>query len=85
MLRRFIVATATVAAFGILFGLTDAFAAGHRARGNHSHTSNSTSFNRHALKHNRRARRAFPYRRYGLLPYGGFVGESLPSYYTSHT
>jgi len=92
MLRRFIIAIATVAAFGISFSSTNASAAEHGSRGGHSHTFNPKSFNGHSLRYsrhshsghslryNRRAHGFSPYGGYGYFPYGGFAGAYLPDY-----
>jgi hypothetical protein len=82
MLRRFIIAIATVAAFGISFSSTNASAAKLGGGDGHLHTSNPTFFNKHSLRHDRGGYGYFPYGAYGYLPYGGFVGANLSDYYT---
>ena len=69
MLRRFIIAIATVAAFSILFNSTNASATKPGAGVGHSHTFIRTSFNKHSIRYGRRA--------YGHLAYGGRRGFSL--------
>ena len=76
MLRRFVIAIAIVAAFGVSFSSTNASAAKLGGRGGHSHSFSPYSFNKHSLRYGRRGYTSSPYGGYGYLPYGGFVGAS---------
>ena len=81
MLRRFIIAIATVAAFSILFNSTNASATKPGAGVGHSHTFIRTSFNKHSIRYGRRAYGHLAYGGYANFPYGGFVGADLSGYY----
>ena len=78
MLRRFIIAIATVAVSGISFSSTNASAA--KLGGGYSHSFNPYFFNKHSPRHDHGA--YGQYSGYGYLPYGGFVGADLSDYYT---
>ena len=80
MLRRFIIAIATVAAFGILFSSTDASAAKLGGGGGLSRSFNPYLLNRHSPRYDHRV--YGQYGGYGYLPYGGFVGADSSDYYT---
>jgi hypothetical protein len=82
MLRRFFIAIATVAAFGVSFSSTNASAAKLGGGGGHSHSFNPYFFNKHSLRYGLRAYGPSQYGGYGYLPYGGFVGTNLSDYYT---
>jgi hypothetical protein len=80
MTRRFIIAIAIVAAFGISFSSTNASAAKLGGGGSHSHSFNPYFFNKHSPRFDHRAYEQ--YGGYGYLPYGDFVEANLPDYYT---
>ena len=80
MMRRFIIAIATVAAFSVSFSSTDASAAKLGGGGGHSHSFNPYLLNRHSPRYGHRA--YGQHGGYGYLPYGGFVEANLPDYYT---
>jgi hypothetical protein len=84
MLRRCIIAIATVAASGILFISTNASAAKLGGGVGHSHTFDRTSFNKHSIRYGRHAYGHLPYGGYAYFPYGGFVGADLSSYYPAN-
>lgn len=79
MLRRSIIAVASVAAFSVSFVSTDISAATLGGGSGHPRVSGLHFNNRHFPRDERRAN--VPYAGYGYLPYGGFVGGDLSDYY----
>jgi hypothetical protein len=82
MLRRFIIAIATVAAFGVSFNSTNASAGKLGGGSGHPHSFNPYFFNKHSLRYGHHAYMSSQYGSYWYLPYGGIVGANLLDYYT---
>ena len=78
MLRRSVIAIATVAAFTVSFNSANVSAATHA--GGQPQRLSRPFFHGHFFRHNHRAH--LPYGDFGYLPYGGFTGADMSAYYT---